>query len=90
MIQVGDGAAWVNLTASPGGFTPPSEWSPPTGFAAEDAAWYQVMLAGPDATSNPGGTIVVSETSRVRTKVVAGDEIDVQPDEVDEWIFLNT
>lgn len=86
-VQVGEAASWVNLTAAPS-YEPPATWAPPTGLAAEDAEWWRVLLAGPDATGNPGGTIVVTETSRLRTKVVAGDEVDVQPDDTDEWIVL--
>ena len=86
-VQVGAGAAWVTMTSAPS-FVPDADWTPPTGFTADAAQWYQVLLAGPDATSNPGGTIVVTATCRIRTKVTAGDEIDVQPDGTDEWIQL--
>ena len=85
-VQVGAGAAWVTMTSAPS-FTPDEGWAPPTGFAAEDAEWWQVLLAGPDATGNPLGTIVVAASSRIRTKITAGDEIDVQPDGT-EWIHL--
>ena len=86
-VQVGEGAAWVAMSVA-SGFTPDASWSPPTGFSANAATWCQVLLAGPDATSNPVGTVVVTTTSRIRTRVTAGDEIDIQPDGPDEWIHL--
>lgn len=86
-IQVGETASFVDMTAAPS-YTPPSGWFPPSGFTAGTAAWWQVLIAGPDATGNPVGTVVVTGTSRVRTKVTAGDEIDIQPDGPEEWIHL--
>ena len=89
-IQLGDGASWVDMSTTTG-YTPPVDWSPPDGFTADTATWYMVLIAGPDATSNPGGTIVLTASAtRVRTKVNAGNEIDIQPDGPDEWIHLVT
>lgn len=87
-VQVGVDAAWVTMTAAPS-FAPPADWSAPTGTSGSPS-WYQVLLAGPDATSNPVGTIVITSTSRIRTKVTAGDEIDILPDDTEEWIHLVT
>jgi hypothetical protein len=87
-VQVGEGEDWEDMTSVPS-YEPPSEWAPPTGYVAGDADWYRALIAGPDATSNPVGTIVLSTvTTRVRTRVTAGDEVDVQPDGPDDWIHL--
>lgn len=79
-------AAYVPMTAAPS-YSPPSGWSAPSNVTG-NPDWFQVLVAGPDATGNPAGTIVLTETSRIRTKVVAGDEIDIKPDSHDEWIHL--
>lgn len=84
-VRAGTGT-WVGMTALPS-YTPPADWSAPSGVTG-DPEWWGVLLAGPDATSNPVGTIVVTETSRVRSRVVAGDEIDIKPDQHDEWVML--
>ena len=39
-------------------YTPPAGWTSPDGLGSPQ--WYRVLLAGPDATGNPGGTIVVT------------------------------
>jgi len=85
-IQLGVGASWVTMSVA-SGYTPPSDWEPPTGFLAADATWYRTLVAGPDAAGN-GAVVLSASATRVRTKVVAGDEIDIQPDGPNEWIFL--
>lgn len=57
--------------------------------ATGDPQWYRVLLAGPDATSNPAGTVVVNTSSKIRYRVIAGNEVDILPDR-DEWILLTT
>jgi hypothetical protein len=86
-IQIGEGQSWVDMTADLG-YVPPADWSAPDGLDVGDADWFKVLLAGPDATGNPIGTIVLTTTTRIRTRIAAGDEIDIQPDVVDEWIHL--
>lgn len=77
---------WVALTAAPS-YDPPPDYAPPTGYTLGDGDWYQVLLAGPDAEDNPVGTIVVTVTSQVLFRTVAGDEVDILPD-TPEWITL--
>jgi hypothetical protein len=64
----------------------PGRWMPPPRMNPADAEWFRVLVAGPDATGNPPGTIVVTTSSRVFIRVSAGDEIDIKPDLGSEWI----
>lgn len=68
------------------GYTPPVGWSPPDGLGSPQ--WYRVLLAGPDATSNPAGTVVVTSVARIFTRITAGDEVDIKPDLRDDWVRI--
>lgn len=82
-IHVGDVTA--QMTAAPG-YTPPTGWTAPGGLGSP--VWFKVLLAGPDAPSNPVGTVVVPKNSKMYTRHVAGDEIDIKPDLRDDWVRI--
>lgn len=82
-VHVGATVQAMTLDSS---YTPPAGWEPPGGAGAPQ--WYRVLLAGPDATNNPVGTIVVPTTSRLFTRHVAGEEIDIKPDLRDDWVRI--
>lgn len=78
-ISVG-GGAYQPLTEVPGYVPDPplAAADIPAGETAGSARWFRVLLAGPDCTSNPVGTVVCEGFSKVRFKVVGSPEIDVQ------------
>ncbi len=85
-IQVGKDAAWAPLTAEPG-YTPPAGWEPPDDVTG-DPSWWHALLASPEAEDNPPGAFVITGPTRIRTRAVGGDEIDIKPDTRDEWVIL--
>jgi hypothetical protein len=50
----------------------------PPGETAGSARWFRVLLAGPDATSNPVGTVVCAGFSQLKVRIAGNPEIDVQ------------
>jgi len=83
--EVHVGTSVAQMTAAPG-YTPPASWQAPDGLAAPQ--WFRVLLAGPDASDNPVGTVVVPTTSRLFTRHVAGEEIDIKPDLRNDWVRI--
>lgn len=81
--QIEIGGAWVSITLDTT-FTPPEGWTGDSG-----AEWWRVLVAGPQAQDNPSGTLVVSSTTRIRKRVVGGDEIDILPDDRSEWVRVS-
>lgn len=84
--EVHVGTVTAQMVAAPG-YTPPSGWSAPSpGLGSPQ--WFRVLLAGPDASNNPAGTVVVPKNSRMYTRHVTGDEIEIKPDLRDDWIRI--
>jgi len=82
-VTVGTAVQAMTLDA---GYSPPAGWSAPDGLGSPQ--WYRVLLAGPDATGNPAGTVVVAATARIFTTITAGDEIDIKPDLREDWVRI--
>jgi hypothetical protein len=88
-ISVG-GSAYQTMTEVIGYVPdPPLTTGIPTGETAGSARWFRVLLAGPDCTSNPVGTMVCTGFSQIKFRVSGNPEVDVQTADP-RWVEVTT
>jgi len=76
-ISVG-GSAYQSMTEVVGYTPDPPLTTAPDGFTTGQARWFRVLLAGPDATSNPAGTVVCAGFQQIKFRCAGNPEIDIQ------------
>jgi hypothetical protein len=62
-----------------------TDYEPPADAVVVGATWWRVLLAGPSATSNPAGTIVVTVPSQLLYRFTSNPEVLITHG---QWVTL--